>query len=129
MTINTDHSTDTLVPSSGSMKIESHAPHIVSSGAVSLASATHLNKIVVLNSGASLTINKTNLTMGFSCCIFNNTGGDITPTISNFSSPAATAFRNTTNTKIKSLGFATIVVVSTDGGTTHFCVAGGDLAA
>lgn len=92
---------------------------------LSLTLATHNNTIIVLSTGTILNINYANLANGFTCTLINNTGADLTPTLTGFT---ATTITNSVGApKLSNNGMATILAYTPDGGTTKICRVAGEV--
>jgi hypothetical protein len=88
---------------------------------LSLTLATHNNTVIVLSTGTILNINYANLANGFTCTLINNTGADLTPTLTGFT---ATTITNSVGApKLSNNGMVTILAYSA-GGTIYCRVAG-----
>ncbi|MBE9605326.1 hypothetical protein IAI18_10650 [Acetobacteraceae bacterium H6797] len=97
------------------------------SAATALTLAAHNNRLLVANSGASLSIDWSATGNGFSCMIYNRTSSDLAITMSNFS--ATTPANPDGMTKIRAGGLASLIAISPDGGTTKLLLLTGAGAA
>lgn len=97
------------------------------SAATALTLAAHNNRLVVANSGASLSIDWSATGSGFSCLIYNRTSSDLGITMTNFSGTTPTNPDGLT--KIRAGGVASLIALSPDGGTTKLLLLSGAGAA
>lgn len=99
--------------------IERRMTTVIISAATPLSYANHNNRVVIANSGATISLNWASLGDGFSTTVINRTGGDLGMTLFGFS--ASTPSNSDGFTKIRSGGVATLMAYSPDGGTTKIC--------
>jgi hypothetical protein len=98
---------------------------VISATTTALTFALHNNRVVILNTGASLSIDWAATGDGFSCVVINNTASDITPTMTNFTLTTITNYAG--GTKIATGGLALLLASTPDSGTTKRLRASGDV--
>ena len=90
------------------------------SGATTLTHANHNARMLIANTGTSLSLSWNNSGDGFSCVVVNRTGADLPLSLSGFT--VNTAPTNADGfAKIRAGGVASLLVYSPDGGTTKIC--------
>ncbi|MCQ4159799.1 hypothetical protein NON00_07640 [Roseomonas sp. GC11] len=92
---------------------------LVLSAATTVTFASHNARLLIANSGTTLSLAWANTGDGFSCSVVNRTGSDMALTLTGFTT--ATPANSDGFTRIRAGGIATLLVYSPDGGTTRIC--------
>ncbi|MFC0385077.1 glycosyl hydrolase family 28-related protein [Muricoccus vinaceus] len=93
-------------------------PVVALAAATPLVFATHNARMLVANSGTSLSLDWASTGNGFSCLVVNRSGTDLAVALTGFSAAIANADGYT---RIRAGGVASLIVYSPDGGTTKLC--------
>ncbi|PZW37001.1 hypothetical protein C8P66_14811 [Humitalea rosea] len=107
---------------------ERRLPSVVFAVATAITHAAHNARMLVANSGATLSVDWTATGDGFSCLIFNRTGADLGFTLTGFTSNTAPS-NGDGLTRVKAGGIASLFCFSPDGGATKLCHLTGAAAA